>query len=1567
MSDEMKEEVDSEGLFITKREEMKGLKAELLQLYLDFNKTVVDLEELETENKEAQCAFEILKEKDCMLRQQIEVREDLLGIYANGENVFSEFQDKVAATLGTVDDAFVLLSRAVEQKTLLNERLQWDIASSGQANTATMALCHVRIQVLEAEVNAQENAILAGEQYHAQRQQDTIEDHLQEVKRGEDNFVQQMQAMRQENAQLKQDLQQSLLENEQQAEQTQQAEEQLCALKVAVNDDRVSEQNTVTLQQSVWQSEHDAVCDCLRVEHERAAQDMQTQLLQANSRAQCLHDEIEKLSGLKQELLQANARVITLEATLQVHERSSRHNDSLVLQEQNATVLGLTQDLMQANLQILSVEEAMAENSALMQQLEEERVSQDASLSAIAQDLTRTNEHVLTLQAVIAGNSALTEEMQAERDVQETRLSEFENDLTRANAHVRTAEANMAENSVLMQELREERDLQETRLSEFENDLTRANAHVRTAEANMAENSVLMQELREERNSQDEKLSELAKALLGEKEELYASEATGAASTALTQELQEECDSQDARLSELAQALLGAKEELHASEAREAASTALAQELQEERDSQDARLSELAQALLGEKEELHASEARGAASTALTQELQEERDSQDARLLELQADFLRATACVHTLEVSITDNDVKLVNLLQSCNANIKKSQEDVSMDDVFVTNADEELSTQEQQQNSDLLLTQDAAAGSAVHSYKQLECIITRFQRSIAELRAEIVVRDGRHFSQQKELKECTVEKQRLCALLRGCGEELVSINTHARILQTTVEEYATQNEQDMKNMLDMQAQVTTYSEHNTTLIHHTSARKQLPVSLASILKVEADADADTEADPAAEEEHVEYTSEQPSPQGVVGIGEVEVGVGVGVGVVSWHGETDEFMHTLETEIEQIALQSQCICNRRDSQHIQSQQSQQTQTQLETRQQPHQAEVEERLAFLGEEYSNLCALYETQNTKSSSQQAAYAGVQTQILCLESTVVELEGTIKASNTRRDELVTQCDALSESMSVLQDKLDAMHMEEQCVLQRADEQKKSLVQAVAEKKNATADLKIESLQIAQDIQTCLAEKQKVQAALILMENQFAIIEAECLCKSTANSVTNDTQTRAITTGLAEKLQIEADILQLQSELTAMTAETIEMKSTLVEKQRVTADIAVLESQFAVLQAEYAQKATAIDDIRIESLELVQNTQDSLEESRKIQAEIVLLHQQLTGVQTQHVNIQGEVSDMLLQQKTLYDDNEAARAAFAQLEPNVDQLAAEFGHLKHTAQQVCAEIAGMRVLHHEKQEELVRLLAECCAHERTQRVLQNTQKSLENSIRHAQDALELLAVQKDELHALCMEKQSASVVAGENVAAMNNEYARQVLANEAYTLECAHNVEVLAVKKGEVCDVEELLCQKQTKLSALIQSEDDERKIMHSLIEMHKVQTAEHIQTIAQQQTDIADGVCGIEKMTLEQTELAQSIQVLLFSFHDYTDKLDKIQQYGCAVNSVCDIARTAALVLTSSSSQSCQSASSSNATIDLDDMIFKIIQLLENFTSWFEITFNAKLYDFTAILLNSRLDT
>jgi len=209
-------------------------------------------------------------------------------------------------------------------------------------------------------------------------------------------------------------------------------------------------------------------------------------------------------------------------------------------------------------------------------------------------------------------------------------------------------------------------------------------------------------------------------------------------------------------------------------------------------------------------------------------------------------------------------------------------------------------------------------------------------------------------------------------------------------------------------------------------------------------------------------------------------------------------------------------------------------------------------------------------------------------------------------------------LTQCDALSESMSVWQDKLDAMHMEEDSVLQRADEQKKSQVQAVAEKKNATADLKIESLQIAHDIQTCLAEKQKVQAALILLETQFAILEAECLCKSTANSVINDTQTRAITTGLAEKLQIEANILQLQSELTVMTAETREIKSALAEKQKVTADIAVLQAQFAVIHAEYAQKATAIEDIRIESLELVQNSQDSLAESRKMQAEIFLLHE-------------------------------------------------------------------------------------------------------------------------------------------------------------------------------------------------------------------------------------------------------------------------------------------------------------------------------------------------------------
>ena len=454
------------------------------------------------------------------------------------------------------------------------------------------------------------------------------------------------------------------------------------------------------------------------------------------------------------------------------------------------------------------------------------------------------------------------------------------------------------------------------------------------------------------------------------------------------------CDSQDEKLLELAAALLRAKEELHAVDELMSGNTALTQELQEERDSQDARLSELAQALLGAQQQVHASEATVAQNSALTQKLQEERDSQDARLSELQADFLRATECVHTLQVTITDNDVKLTNLLQSCNANTENFREDVSMDDVFVTSVDEEMSRQQKQQNSDLDLSQDPA-GSALRSYKQLECMITRFQRSIAELQAEMVIRDRRHFSQQEELKECTVEKQRLCALLRVCGEELVSISTHAHILQTTVEEYATQNEQDIKDMLDMQAQVTVYAQHNT-LIDHTSPKKHHPVSLVHMQTLELDAEVDSKADSkahadtAAEEQPVEYASEQPSPQGAVGTGDVDEGV-------SWHGETDEFMHTLETEIEQIALQLQCICKCRDSQHIQSQQ---TQTQLETPQQLQQPEVKERLALLGEEYSDLCALYETQNTKARSQQAAYAGVQTQILCLESTVVELEDTIR---------------------------------------------------------------------------------------------------------------------------------------------------------------------------------------------------------------------------------------------------------------------------------------------------------------------------------------------------------------------------------------------------------------------------------------------------------------------------------------------------------------------------------------------------------------------------------------
>ena len=122
--------------------------------------------------------------------------------------------------------------------------------------------------------------------------------------------------------------------------------------------------------------------------------------------------------------------------------------------------------------------------------------------------------------------------------------------------------------------------------------------------------------------------------------------------------------------------------------------------------------------------------------------------------------------------------------------------------------------------------------------------------------------------------------------------------------------------------------------------------------------------------------------------------------------------------------------------------------------------------------------------------------------------------------------------------------------------------------------------------------------------------------------------------------------------------------------------------------------------------------------------------------------------------------------------------------------------------------------------------------------------------------------------------------------------------------------------------------------------------------EAETTRHLLQQAQQLAQCDEMQASVDGMIHNKQRIVESIEVLLRSKAEYEQKLHSIQLYSRSLNTGMDQLRASMHMHT----HSAEFHVSTNAILDL----------FGNFLDWFESTFTTRLYDFSCLLLNSRVE-
>jgi hypothetical protein len=243
----------------------------------------------------------------------------------------------------------------------------------------------------------------------------------------------------------------------------------------------------------------------------------------------------------------------------------------------------------------------------------------------------------------------------------------------------------------------------------------------------------------------------------------------------------------------------------------------------------------------------------------------------------------------------------------------------------------------------------------------------------------------------------------------------------------------------------------------------------------------------------------------------------------------------------------------------------------------------------------------------------------------------------------------------------------------------------------------------------------------------------------------------------------------------------------------------------------------------------------------------------------------------------------------------------------------------------------------------------------VLESVKNDHEIKILESKKELRIIHQCYSENKAPCADKQSQHDTVSAHLLALGVDVEIKQTELRACQDECMKLQDVIIEKNVHICELDKVLLEKNETLHIMLQGvADDDNGKLEAMAKLHQIQSANNMQAIQHQESLLANAHTEVLQATTRQDELVKEIELLMVSFRDYTGKLQKVQTYTHALSDACLLIKNKF------------TPGAVDTPVPEHITILHILELLENFVSWFEFTYISRLYEFTCILSQSELE-
>jgi len=232
----------------------------------------------------------------------------------------------------------------------------------------------------------------------------------------------------------------------------------------------------------------------------------------------------------------------------------------------------------------------------------------------------------------------------------------------------------------------------------------------------------------------------------------------------------------------------------------------------------------------------------------------------------------------------------------------------------------------------------------------------------------------------------------------------------------------------------------------------------------------------------------------------------------------------------------------------------------------------------------------------------------------------------------------------------------------------------------------------------------------------------------------------------------------------------------------------------------------------------------------------------------------------------------------------------------------------------------------------------HESTSEALSGAIEEQQTTLRDAENALSVSQHQNTAKSAEMLEMQ-------QKTEALQKKYSKTQKGLAKVQLQTKEATEAHAIIQAQI---------EQDSAEVLITQNDLEQSILEleAAVVNHEAETARHLVQQAQQVAQCNEMQTSVDSLMHNKQKIIESIEVLSLSNAEYEQKLHRIQLYSNSLNMGMNQLRASMHMHTHSA--------------EFHVSIGAILDLFGNFLDWFESTFTALLYDFSCLLLNSRVE-